>query len=50
MKKCNELHPCPLHDSIQPYKKDLLELLLKTDIGSLITDENPDFVKAISAA
>jgi len=50
MKKCNALHPCPLHDSIQPYKKALLELFLKADIGSLIADENPDFVKAISAA
>jgi len=50
LKKCHALYPCPLHESIQPYKTYLLKLLSRTDIGSLIENENPDFIKMISAA
>ena len=50
LKKCNVLYPCPLHDRIQAYKAELLKLLSQTDIGSLLIEDKPDFIKMISAA
>lgn len=50
LKKCNALNPCPLHDRIQVYRVELLELFSQTDIGSLLREDKPDFIKMISAA
>jgi len=50
LKKCNVLTPCPLHDRIQVYKTELLKMFSQTDIGSLLREDKPDFIKMISAA
>jgi Rrf2 family protein len=50
LKKCNVLNPCPLHDRIQVYRVELLKLFSQTDIGSLLREDKPDFIKMISAA
>jgi len=50
LKKCNSKHPCPLHERIQGYKASVLELFSRTDIASLIKNNQPDFIKTISVA
>jgi len=50
LKKCDALHPCPLHNQVLAYKTDLVELFARTNIGSLIRDDKPDFIETISAA
>jgi len=50
LKRCDALHPCPLHDQIQAHKADLLDLFARTQIRSLIKEDESDFIKTISAA
>jgi len=39
-----------LHDQIQAHKADLLDLFARTQIRSLIKEDESDFIKTISAA
>jgi Rrf2 family protein len=48
LKKCNEEHPCPLHHSMITYKNDLVRTFSNTSIGSLLTEDKPDFIRSIS--
>jgi len=48
LKKCNASDPCPLHDRIQAYRADLLNLLSQTEIGSLLKEDKVDFIRMIS--
>jgi Rrf2 family protein len=48
LRKCNEEHPCPLHYSMVTYKNDLLKTFSDTNIGSLLKEDKPDFIRSIS--
>jgi hypothetical protein len=48
LRKCNEEHPCPLHHSIVIYKNDLMKIFSDTNIGSLLKEDKPDFIRSIS--
>jgi Rrf2 family iron-sulfur cluster assembly transcriptional regulator len=50
LRKCNEEHPCPLHHSMKTYKNDLLKTFSDTSIGSLLTEDKPDFIRSISTS
>jgi len=50
LKACNAKHPCPLHEGIQGYKAEFLDFFSRTDIGSLLKENEPDFIKTISVA
>lgn len=50
LKKCNNEHPCPLHQKMQAYKNDLRQLFTNTTIGDLLNAANPDFIKSISTS
>src|SRR6266498_5379296 len=39
LRKCNVLHPCPLHHSMETYKHDLLKTFSDTNIGSLLKED-----------
>jgi Rrf2 family iron-sulfur cluster assembly transcriptional regulator len=48
LRKCNEEHPCPLHYRMVTYKNDLLKTFSDTNIGSLLKEDKPDFIRSIS--
>jgi Rrf2 family protein len=48
LRKCNEEYPCPLHHSMVTYKNDLLKIFSDTNIGSLLKEDKPDFIRSIS--
>lgn len=48
LKKCNSDHPCPLHQKMETYKKELHQLFTRTTIGDLLDVDQPDFIKSIS--
>jgi Rrf2 family iron-sulfur cluster assembly transcriptional regulator len=48
LRKCNEEHPCPLHHSMVTYKNDLMKIFSDTNIGSLLKEDKPDFIRSIS--
>lgn len=45
--KCNAEKPCPLHDKILSYKKNLHILFSSTTIGDLLHSDQPDYIKSI---
>ena len=47
-KDCGLINPCPLHFSVEPMKKELLQLLSGTTIGGLMKEDKFDFVRSIS--
>jgi Rrf2 family iron-sulfur cluster assembly transcriptional regulator len=49
LRKCNADFPCPLHYKIQASKNDLKNVLADTDIGSLMKEDKPEFIRSISA-
>ena len=49
LRKCNPEHPCPLHNRMETYKHDLLKIFSDTNIGSLLKEDKPDFIRSISA-
>jgi len=48
LRKCSE-HPCPLHHSMVTHKNDLLKIFSDTNIGNLLKEDKPDFIRSISA-
>ncbi len=49
LRKCNAEQPCPLHYHMQAYKNDLLKVFSDTNVGSLLKEDKPDFIRSISA-
>jgi Rrf2 family protein len=49
LKKCNPEYPCPLHYLMGSYKTDLVTVLTGTNIGSLLKENIPDFIRSIAA-
>jgi Rrf2 family protein len=49
LKKCNPEHPCPLHHHLEAYKTDLFKIFSDTNIGSLLKEDKPDFIRSIAA-
>jgi Rrf2 family protein len=49
LRKCNADFPCPLHYRIEAYKNDFKKVLSDTNIGSLLKEDKPYFIKSISA-
>jgi Rrf2 family transcriptional regulator, iron-sulfur cluster assembly transcription factor len=49
LRKCSEDHPCPLHFQTVAYKNNLLQVFSESTIGSLLTQDKPDFIQSISA-
>ena len=47
LEKCDNSHPCPLHDRMLHYRKDLYELLASTSIGELTNQEPPHYINSI---
>lgn len=50
LKKCNALHPCPLHHRMEAYRNTLNEIYKKTTIEDLLDCDKSDLLKSISAA
>jgi Rrf2 family transcriptional regulator, iron-sulfur cluster assembly transcription factor len=48
LRKCDALHPCPLHAHVRAYKNDLVKIFEQTNINSLLKEDKPDFIKSIS--
>jgi len=48
LKKCNPDHPCPLHDKLESYKKELYQIFATTTIADLLDKDHPDFIKSLS--
>ena len=48
LRKCDVLHPCPLHAHVQAYKNDLVKIFEQTNINSLLKEDKPDFIKSIA--
>lgn len=48
LKKCNSLHPCPLHHKAQEIRNRWINLLSATTIGDLLKNQAPDFIKSIA--
>jgi Rrf2 family transcriptional regulator, iron-sulfur cluster assembly transcription factor len=48
LRKCNAIHPCPLHDRLQSHKNNLVELLESTTIHDLLKKNNPAFIRSLS--
>jgi Rrf2 family iron-sulfur cluster assembly transcriptional regulator len=49
LRKCNPENPCPLHGSMDSYKKNLFQLFTTTSVGSLLKEDKPDFIRSIAA-
>jgi Rrf2 family protein len=50
LKKCDSLHPCPLHSRAQQIRSGWFDLLSTTTIGELLKKGEPDFLTSITAA
>jgi len=48
LRKCDALHPCPLHAHVRTYKNDLVKIFEQTNINSLLKEDKPDFIKSIA--
>lgn len=48
LRRCNSLHPCPLHHQMLDLRDGLLAELSKRTLGDLLDEDNPDFIKSIS--
>ncbi|WEK33911.1 MAG: Rrf2 family transcriptional regulator [Candidatus Pseudobacter hemicellulosilyticus] len=48
LKKCNALHPCPLHHDILVIRQRWNGLLEAKTIGHLLQKEDPDFLRSIA--
>jgi len=48
LRECNLSHPCPLHDKMEVYKKELHLILTKTTIGDLLQENQHDYIKSIA--
>lgn len=40
LKKCSEVHPCPVHNKYKYIKKDLLDMLQKTSLAEMSSSVN----------
>jgi len=49
LRKCNANNPCPLHHRLETYKDELKRTLSGTEIGSLLKEDKPYFIRSISA-
>jgi Rrf2 family transcriptional regulator, iron-sulfur cluster assembly transcription factor len=49
LKTCNEESPCPLHFLLQPERKRLLQVFANTNVGDLLKEDKPEFIRSISA-
>jgi len=50
LKKCNENNPCPMHNLLHAERVGLRKLFSETNIGDLLKEDKPDFIRSISAA
>ena len=48
LRKCNALHPCPMHKQIESMRKQWRGLLSSTTVGDLLKKEQPDFIQSIA--
>jgi len=48
LRKCNALHPCPMHKQIESMRKQWRSLLSSTTVGDLLKKEQPDFIQSIA--
>jgi Rrf2 family iron-sulfur cluster assembly transcriptional regulator len=48
LRKCNPQQPCPLHSTIDSYKKEFLAKFSSTTIKNLLTEDKHDFIRSIS--
>jgi len=48
--KCNAANPCPMHNKMDAFRKELFQVLTCTTIGDLLNAKNPDFIKSITTA
>lgn len=48
LRKCNPLQPCPLHSTIDSYKKDFLTKFSSTTIQHLLTEDKHEFIRSIA--
>lgn len=48
-RKCDELHPCPMHCEVDVLRKKWIELLTNTTLGDLLRNDQPDLIKSIAA-
>jgi Rrf2 family transcriptional regulator, iron-sulfur cluster assembly transcription factor len=49
LRKCNPEQPCPLHSTIDSYKKDFLLKFSSTTISNLLKEDKHDFIRSIAA-
>lgn len=48
LRKCNSQNPCPLHHKMTKLREEMLTDFSQRNIGDLLDDNNPDFIKGIS--
>lgn len=48
MKRCNEAHPCALHDHISSLRNKFYETMSKTTIAGLVGDNKVNLLRSIS--
>jgi Rrf2 family protein len=48
LRKCNAANPCPMHNKVEKFKNDLLEVYSQTTIGDLLKENKPDFIRSIA--
>lgn len=49
-KHCHSKNPCPLHGRVDIIRKKYLQLFSETRIADLLKEENPNFIKGITAS
>lgn len=49
LRKCNALHPCPMHRQVESLRMEWQRLLSSTSIGDLLKKNQPDFIRSIAA-
>lgn len=49
LRKCSAENPCPLHHRLETYRNELQTTLVDTEIGSLLKEDKPYFIRSISA-
>jgi Rrf2 family transcriptional regulator, iron-sulfur cluster assembly transcription factor len=48
LRKCNSQNPCPLHHQMMKLRDEMLAEFSARNIGDLMDEKNPDFIKGIS--
>jgi Rrf2 family protein len=48
LRKCNASNPCPMHEKVDKFKNDLLNVYSQTTIGDLLKENKPDFINSIA--